>query len=137
MDLISKALAFYGSGYRGEFAAKCNTKIPEKANWCGVFAGALLTDLGLELPDRPQVARSYLKVGQPVSQPELGDLVVFWRVYPKDWRGHVSLFIREDEFGIYCLGGNQQGRVQIVKYSKFKLLGYRRVHEPIILHQPN
>ncbi|MFK7822796.1 MAG: TIGR02594 family protein [Oligoflexales bacterium] len=127
--IVSQALSVYDSSYKPAYAKQCDVNIPPKANWCGVFAGWLLTKNGFELPPRPQVARSYLKVGKPVEEPQIGDLVVFWRVDPKDWRGHVSIFIREDESGIYCLGGNQQGKVQIVKYNKFKLLGYRRIQD--------
>ncbi|MFK7953398.1 MAG: TIGR02594 family protein, partial [Ekhidna sp.] len=110
-----------------DYAYKCDVGIPSMSNWCGVFVGSLLAELGYDLPPKPQVARSYLKVGQPVVEPAIGDIVVFWRVAPNDWRGHVSIYIREDETGIYCLGGNQQGKVQIIKYKKQKLLGYRRI----------
>ena len=126
-QLLMLALAAYGSTYNPDFANQCDVVIPLKSDWCGVFCGSLLAELGYELPPKPQVARSYLKIGEPVSEPVIGDIVVFWRVSPSDWRGHVSIYIREDETGIYCLGGNQKGKVQILKYSKEKLLGYRRI----------
>ena len=127
MKLIMLALSMYGSTYNPDFANHCDVAIPLNSNWCGVFVGSLLAELGYELPPKPQVARSYLKIGEPVSEPAIGDLVVFWRVSPDDWRGHVSIYIREDETGIYCLGGNQKGKVQILKYNKNKLLGFRRI----------
>ena len=128
MRLVSSALSVYGSGYSPEYAKQCHVEVPPNSNWCGLFIGAMLSKIECELPSKPQVARSYLKIGTPVDKPMLGDLAVFWRVSPNDWRGHVSIFIREDETGIYCLGGNQKGKVQITRYSKRKLLGYRRVY---------
>lgn len=125
-SILMEALSLYGTEYSSEYAEQCEVSIPPKGNWCGVFIGALLYELGYELPPRPQVARSYLKIGEPVDTPRIGDLVVFWRVSPNDWRGHVSIYIREDETGIYCLGGNQSGKVQIKKYEKIKVLGFRR-----------
>lgn len=127
--LVEKALSLYGTAYNPEYARRCCVSIPPKANWCGVFCGYLLAEIGCDLPARPQVARSYLKVGKPVDKPKMGDLVVFWRVDPKDWRGHVGLFIRTDGSGVYCLGGNQSGRVQVTKYSELKILGYRRIED--------
>ena len=127
-ELIEAALSVYGSNYKEEFSAGCDVEIPENANWCGVFCGYLLSELGHKLPPNPQVARSYLKIGEPVDEPAIGDLVVFWRGRGRtDWRGHVSIFIREVDNWIYCLGGNQQGKVQIVRYRKNRLLGYRRI----------
>ena len=122
-----RALDNYGSKYNPKYAESCGVHVPPKSNWCGLFIGAMLLKSGYELPPKPQVARSYLKIGTPVDKPMLGDLAIFWRVSPNDWRGHVSIYIREDETGIYCLGGNQKGKVQILKYSKEKLLGFRRI----------
>ncbi|MFK7824090.1 MAG: hypothetical protein AB8G05_08035 [Oligoflexales bacterium] len=128
-QIILGALSAYGTKYNPEYANQCEVSIPPKANWCGVLVGSLLSEIGYELPPRPQVARSYLKIGEPVYEPLIGDIVVFWRVTPKEWCGHVSVFIREDETGIYCLGGNQIGKVQIVSYSKNNLLGIRKEFE--------
>ena len=127
MKLVMLALSMYGSTYNPDFANQCDVVIPLKANWCGVFCGSLLSELGYELPPKPQVARSYLKIGEPVNKPAIGDIVVFWRIARNDWRGHVSIYIREDQTGIYCLGGNQDGKVQIARYNKDRILGYRRI----------
>lgn len=125
--LVELALSKYGCKYMPIYAESCGVNVPPNSNWCGLFCGYLLFELGRKLPPKPQVARSYLQVGTLVDKPILGDLAIFWRVARNDWRGHVSIFVREDESGIYCLGGNQQGKVQITKYNKNKLLGYRRV----------
>ena len=127
MNLLIQALSSYGSKYKREYSNLCRVDIPENANWCGVFIGWVLACLGYKLPPKPQVARSYLKVGVPVEKPRIGDLAIFYRVSPSDWRGHVSIVIREDDTGVYCLGGNQKGKVQISRYQKKKLLGYRRL----------
>ena len=129
MNLALQALEEYGNRFQQRYADDVGVMIPKGSNWCAVFIGSLLSEIGYDLPAYPQVARSYLKIGRPVDDPVIGDIVVFWRGSKNDWRGHVSIFIREDETGIYCLGGNQQGKVQIVRYSKFKLLGYRRIQD--------
>ena len=127
MRMLSNALSSYGSGYSSDFAKACKVEIPQKSDWCGVFIGALLAGIDHELPTNPQVARSYLKIGKPIDKPKIGDLVVFWRFSPSDWRGHVGIYIREDDTGVFCLGGNQKGKVQITRYNKDRILGYRRI----------
>ena len=52
---------------------------------------------------------------------------LFWRESRNSWKGHVNIFIREEGDLIHCLGGNQGGLVQIVKYKKNRLLGFRRL----------
>lgn len=125
--LVELALSKYGCKYSPDYAKSCGVNVPPNSNWCGLFCGYLLSKLEHKLPPMPQVARSYLKIGTPVDKPMLGDLAIFWRESPDDWRGHVSIYIREDVTGIYCLGGNQKGKVQILRYSKNKILGYRRI----------
>ena len=70
-------------------------------------------------------ARSWLKVGQRVSKPKLGDVVIFWRDNPNSWKGHVAFFVRETKNWVYVLGGNQNNQVKISAYPKHRLLQYR------------
>jgi uncharacterized protein (TIGR02594 family) len=72
-------------------------------------------------------ARSWLKVGEVVTEPKLGDVVVFWRESKSSWKGHVGLYINHDTNYIYCLGGNQSGSIRITPYPIDRLLGYRRL----------
>ena len=94
-------------------------------NWCA-YKARLERSMALD-------ARSWLNVGYIVNEPEIGDIVVFWRISKNDWRGHVGLFIRENKTSIWCLGGNQGiGQVNIKAYpkngAKCGLLGYRRLN---------
>jgi len=72
-------------------------------------------------------ARSWLKVGDIVLEPQLGDIVVFWRESYASWKGHVALYINSNEKYIWCLGGNQNNAISIVAYPRDRLLGYRRL----------
>ncbi|MCB1713295.1 MAG: hypothetical protein KDH96_12745, partial [Candidatus Riesia sp.] len=65
--------------------------------------------------------------GTPVTEPKIGDIVVFWRGTRDGWQGHVAFYIREDADGIFVLGGNQSNQVCIAEYPKNQLLGYRRI----------
>lgn len=72
-------------------------------------------------------ARSWLKVGEIITEPKLGDVVVFWRESKSSWKGHVGIYINHDTNYIYCLGGNQSGSIRITPYPIDRLLGYRRL----------
>ena len=127
MSIIETALSRYGSRYSQDFESTCNVSIPKGSNWCGVFVGWCLSENSLDIPEKPQVARSYLKIGKEVESPQMGDICVFWRESRNSWKGHVNIFIREEGDLIHCLGGNQGGLVQILKYKKNRLLGFRRL----------
>ncbi len=72
-----------------------------------------------------RLARSWLKWGQPLEDPTLGCVAVFWRGTERGWMGHVGLYVIEDSQHIFIIGGNQKDRVSIQAYPKSKLLGYR------------
>ena len=73
-------------------------------------------------------ARSFLKLGEEVFTPRIGDVVVFWRESISSWKGHVAFFIKETNEYIYVLGGNQGNKVGINAYRKERLLSYRRIN---------
>lgn len=134
-DIIKKALEYYGLNeiYGGNVNPKVlkfldditgdvNTKnIP----WCAAFVGSILKSCSRKYSEL-LTARSYLKVGTAVKNPEVGDIVVFHRGNPDHWTGHVGFFISESNKVIYVLGGNQNNQVCIKPYPKANLLGYRR-----------
>jgi uncharacterized protein (TIGR02594 family) len=72
-------------------------------------------------------ARSWLKVGEIVLEPEMGDIVVFWRESYQSWKGHVGIYINSNEKYVWSLGGNQNNSISIVAYPRDRLLGYRRL----------
>lgn len=88
-------------------------------NWCAQKSNVITKNL--------LNARSFLDCGVETKEPMLGDIVVFWRVAPNSWEGHVGLYIRETEKLIYVLGGNEDSAVRIKPFPKTQLLGYRKV----------
>lgn len=102
------------------------SKLKDETSWCAAFINWCLKTASLQ-HQNTLTARSFLKIGQIVTIPKLGDIVVFWRESKTSWKGHVGIYIREDEEYIYCLGGNQNNQVKISKYNKNRLLGYRRI----------
>lgn len=109
-------------------------KLGDETAWCSAVINWLCKKLSLNYTCRLD-ARSWLYIGKPVEDPQVGDLVVFWRGKDKDevipgtklLKGHVGIFINRIGDTIYCLGGNQSNKFQISPYSSNKLLGYRRI----------
>ena len=76
-------------------------------------------------------ARSFLRWGEEVNEPQRGDVVVFWRGSRNDGvTGHVGIYLGRSSTGIYVLGANQGDKVSIQEFSTKKLLGYRRYRSP-------
>ncbi len=101
---------------------------PATRAWCADFVNASLRQSGLP-GTYSGMARSFLNYGQPVDQPQKGDIAVFTRGDPNGPQGHVAFFDSMDANGnIKVLGGNQ-GADHGVNYGVFpqsRLLGYRR-----------
>lgn len=100
---------------------------PDSEAWCAKFVGWVFAKDGLDetTGTRKANARSYLDWGEKLDKPALGCVVVFWRVSPKSWQGHVGFYIRSDSTHVWVLGGNQGNKVSIAKYPKSQVLGYR------------
>jgi len=99
----------------------------DETPWCSIFMNWVALQAGYERTKKAD-ARSWLKVGQEVQTPELGDVVVFKRGNV-EWMGHVGIYITQQDGFINVLGGNQNNEVRISKYSKADLLGYRRLNK--------
>jgi len=98
----------------------------DETAWCAAFVGWVLETAGLP-STRKLNARSYLTYGTPVTTPQKGDIVVFWRVAQDSWQGHVAFFDSYSPDGdIMCLGGNQSNKVGISEYDTERLLEFRR-----------
>jgi uncharacterized protein (TIGR02594 family) len=98
----------------------------DETAWCSAFMNWVFKQA--DKPFSGQLnARSWLSVGEGVTEPKVGDVVVLWRVSPGSWKGHVGMYINSDDEWIWILGGNQSDRVCIKKYPKARLLEYRRV----------
>ena len=104
----------------------------DETSWCSAYMSWCAKKAGLYY-SKSLLARSWLKMGAKVTFPQPGDIVVFWREKVNSWEGHVSIFLYEDEKTnqIFCLGGNQDGKVCVAPYPSNNVLGYRRI-KPII-----
>jgi len=106
----------------------------DKDNWCGIFVATCVTRSGGAIPDKAYSARNWLKWGNPVTEPQTGDIVVFWRVAKDSWQGHVAIFISyadsRKEY-VNVLGGNQGNKVCIAPYDAAHILGFRRVSSQV------
>lgn len=102
---------------------------PVTTAWCAAFVNATLGQAGVE-GTGSLAARSFLDWGQPVEEPQPGDIAVFSRGDPNGWQGHVGFFEGYNPDGtIRVLGGNQDDAVSVAAYSPERLLGFRRPSE--------
>ena len=102
-----------------------NIKDDETA-WCSAFMNWVAKKAGYKRTKKLN-AKSWLEVGEEVTIPQLGDIVIFHRGDPTSWQGHVGIYINEIGNSIYVLGGNQGNKVSITPYPKSRLVGYRRL----------
>jgi len=95
--------------------------------WCSAFMNTIYASTGHEYTGT-LLARDWLKVGEEVDDPRPGDIVVFWRVQPNSWQGHVAMYLNHTPDGEYIsvLGGNQSNKVSVANYRASRLLGFRR-----------
>ena len=99
---------------------------PQTTAWCAAAVNTALGQSGIQGTGKLN-ARSFMDWGQPVNQPQRGDVAVFSRGDPNGWQGHVGFFDGYDANGnIRVLGGNQGDAVSIASYSPDSLLGFRR-----------
>ncbi|MBN8294539.1 TIGR02594 family protein [Rhodobacter sp. NTK016B] len=110
---------------------------PDETPWCAAFVGAVLAELGIENTGRLN-ARSYLQWGAGVSMREAlpGDVVVFWRVSPDSWQGHVAFLVRFEGDHVIVRGGNQGNKVSDRAYPVSRVLGFRRAVEADASRRP-
>ena len=99
----------------------------DETAWCSAFVNWCAKKAGKEYSGKLN-ARSWLKVGQEITDPVPGDIVILWREKKDSWKGHVGFFIRKNEEAVWILGGNQGiGQVNIKPYSLHRVLDYRRI----------
>lgn len=100
----------------------------DETAWCSAYANWVALKAGYKNSGKLH-ARSWLQVGNIITKPSVGDIVVFWRESKYSWKGHVGFYIGHstDKKLIYCLGGNQRNQVNIATYPTSRLLGYRKL----------
>jgi len=96
----------------------------DETPWCAAFLNWVLQKCKIDHPNKLN-ARSFLEMKHATSTPELGDIVILWRINPIGALGHTGLYIRENKNLIWILGGNQNSTVNIRAFPKNQLLGYR------------
>ncbi len=101
-------------------------------SYCAVGAGAMLKRTGFAYieGEAGQLARNYLKYGHALDEPEEGCLVIFWRVKPNSWQGHVAFVESWTATTLTIVGFNQSGAVTRMTVprtgARSQVLGYRR-----------
>ena len=106
---------------------------PVRIDWCAAFVNSVLHEVGIKgsesVSEFPLVARSFLRWGKRVREPQIGDIVVFPRG-TEAWQGHVGFYYgTEYRNGVkyyLILGGNQNDSVTIEPFRASLALSIRR-----------
>lgn len=97
----------------------------DETPWCAGFVGGIFESCNIR-STRKANARSYNNWGMGLDKPAYGCVVTFWRGKKNGWSGHVGFVVGQDIKGnLWVLGGNQNDRVKISRYSREKVLEYR------------
>lgn len=97
----------------------------DETPWCAAFVNWVLKQTNRNI-NGSLSARSFLTYGTAISKPQFGCIVVFWRDNIAGPYGHVGFFVKEEGDSLYILGGNQSNSVNITKFPKSRVLGYRK-----------
>jgi len=106
---------------------------PVRIDWCAAFVNSVLAELGIAgsetVSEWPLTARSFLRWGQRVREPQVGDIVIFPRGR-ESWQGHVGFYygseIRNGRRHYLILGGNQSNAVTIEAFPAWRVISIRR-----------
>lgn len=127
IDYASTFISYHEESNRKELTDLLGID-PVETEWCAAFVNSMLQYNNIPGTDS-LVARSFLKWGKSVTEPKLGDIVIFSRGN-EGWQGHVAFFIDYIEIDgrqyIAVLGGNQNNQVSIKEYPTSRLLDIRR-----------
>lgn len=108
-----------------EIAGVRNIYKNDDTAWCAVAQCAICILSNKDVPftgfDRLRAA-SFLKFGTPVTEPILGDVLVFTRT----GGGHVGMYVGEDKECYHVAGGNQSNQYNVTRIAKSRLSGVRR-----------
>lgn len=97
----------------------------DETPWCSSFVNWCITQADLAGTNRAN-ARSWLDWGEPLSEPKVGAVAVFWRGRKNDGKtGHVGFFLEDNGPTVKLLGGNQGNRVSIKDQAMSRFLGFR------------
>jgi uncharacterized protein (TIGR02594 family) len=103
----------------------------DEIGWCSIFLNwvAMKANLPRSKDGR---AISWVKVGEVVSDPQPGDVILCGKGGDITQIYHVGLFTgySQDKKMVFCLGGNQSDSVSISKMLATEVAGFRRI-EPL------
>lgn len=136
-DILEIALGQFGNS--GIYGAKNEEEIlkyyheigfewvdNDDVSWCAGFLNWCLLKAGKPF-FKSLHARDFLEYGTETKEPQMGDIVILWRIAKDSQWGHAGIFIRETKNTIYILGGNQSNSVNIQPFPKTQVLGYRKI----------
>lgn len=129
------------SQYRGQVESPSNSMLNDFLNnggtgltadqyaWCSRFMKQAAVKAGVDVSQVNDMARSWLKAGQPVTKPQPGDVAVLSRGSDPS-KGHVGFYEGANADGsIRILSGNHNDAVASGTYPAERVLGYRRLAE--------
>lgn len=104
--------------------------------WCGLAMAYVAGQAGWDNAPRGNalLARNWQHWGNSADVPMLGDVLVFWRGSRSGFKGHVGVYVGEDDTAFHVIGGNQEDRVSIKRLGRDRLLQARRC--PWRINQP-
>ena len=73
----------------------------DETAWCSIFLSWCCLKAGLKRSTKLN-ARSWLAVGTVTTQPEPGDIIVYWRKAIESWEGHVGIYMGTSSDGSRC-----------------------------------
>lgn len=100
----------------------------EDVSWCSSFVNWCCQKSKV-IGTGSAAARSWLKWGTPIKDPQVGDIVILKRGNdPK--KGHVGFYQGIQSGLVKVFGGNQQNKVCSMHFNADHVLGYRRYYDP-------
>ncbi len=132
ITVASRYVGFHERQHRAQL--KLFTGVdPVKTEWCAAFVNAVLAELDIpgseSVSEWPLTARSFLRWGQRVREPEIGDIIIFPRGR-ESWQGHVGFYYgteyRNGRRFYQILGGNQNNAVTIELFPARSAISIRR-----------
>ena len=114
-----------------EMAAYCTNYTHDSIPWCGLTVAYCMAHNGIRPvfgptdTDKFLWAQAWKQFGDPVDQPQLGDVLVL--------AGHVTLYDGEDGDHYFARGGNQSDAVTVMRIAKSSVEASRRSPEATVV----
>jgi len=132
ISVASRYIGFHQRTHRRELREFMGVD-PVRIDWCAAFVNSVLAELGIpgseSVSEWPLTARSFLRWGYRVREPEVGDIIIFPRG-TESWQGHVGFYYgteyRNGRRFYQILGGNQSDAVTIQLFPARSAISIRR-----------